>query len=141
MIKVVGLLVGFFLASSVMANGGDYRCMKSVGLKNPIKLRFAFPPDNTGIGNVTYQRGSGSIKVKMLKQKESNRGKGRPSEFESHWSEINSDGSGGTYIMVTQGARIYDFKYVRKKDGKIFNFEEDLDAFTDNGCEWSDLPP
>ena len=137
MIKLIGLLLGFFVANSVMADEGDYRCLKSVGLKSSIKLQFVFPPDNKDIGKVIYKGGSGSIKVQMLKQKETRKGpSGRPSEFESQWSEINSDGPGGTYIIVTQGAQIYDFKYVRNKDGKIFRFEEDVDAFADNGCEW-----
>ena len=137
MIKLIGLLLGFFIANSVMADEGDYRCLKSVGSKSSIRLQFVFPPDNKDVGKVIYKGGSGSIKVQRLKEKETRKGpSGRPSEFESQWSEINSDGLGGTYIIITQGARIYDFKYVRNKDGKIFSFEEDDDAFSDNGCEW-----
>jgi hypothetical protein len=62
---------------------------------------------------------------------------GRPSVTEAQWEEITSDGTGGKYVIVSQGARIYEFRYIRKKDGKLFKFEEDIEASTENGCEWS----
>lgn len=61
---------------------------------------------------------------------------GRPAEVETQWSEITSDGvAGGTYAIVRQGARISEVRYLRQH-GKLFRFEEDLDASTDQGCDW-----
>lgn len=61
---------------------------------------------------------------------------GRPSEVETQWSKITSDGvAGGTYVIVSQGARISEVRYLRQDD-KLFRFEEDLDASTDQGCGW-----
>lgn len=58
-------------------------------------------------------------------------------KFDRHLrQEATSDGSGGTYVVVTQGAVLAEFRYIRKKDGKTFTFEEDPDASGENGCEW-----
>jgi hypothetical protein len=120
-----------------MADQNDFRCLKSVGLKNTLRVQFVFRSDKDDVGYVIYQNGSKPIPVKRLKEKELKRVPGgRPSEFETQWREITSDGIGGTYIFVSQGARIDNFRYIRK-DGKVFRFVEDIDASTDNGCEWA----
>lgn len=136
--KLIGVLVIVFLtASSAMADPNDFRCLKSVGLKNTLKLQFVFQSDKDDAGYVLYQGGSARIPVKRIKEKELKRGPGgRPSEFEAQWKEITSDGTGGTYVFVSQGAQIDNFRYIRK-DGKIFKFVEDLDASADNGCQWA----
>ena len=59
-----------------------------------------------------------------------------PSQFEIGWTEITPDGNGGTYVFISQGAIIDNFRYMRK-DGKVFRFEEDVDASGDNGCTWA----
>ncbi len=136
--RLIGVLVlGFLVASSAMADQNDFRCFKSVGLKNTLRIQFVFPSDNDDVGYVIYKGGSARIPLKRLKEKELKRGPGgRPSEFETQWGEMTSDGTGGTYVYVSQGALIDNFKYLRK-DGKIFKFVEDLDASTDNGCAWA----
>jgi hypothetical protein len=131
--KLFGVLVGIFVCSSVVADENDFRCLKSIGLKSPIRLQFVFRTDKHDLGYVIYQNGSGPIPVKRLNERELRAAPGgRPSEFETHWQE-----TGGTYVVVSQGALINDFRYIRRKDGKIINFEEDLDAFTEKGCEWN----
>ena len=76
--------------------------------------------------------------MKIIKEREVQRVRGgRPSEIEAQWEEITSDDTGGKYIIVSQGAQIYEFRYIRKKDGKIFKFEEDLEASTEEGCKWN----
>jgi hypothetical protein len=136
--RIIGFLViGFLAASSAIADQNDFRCLKSVGLKNTLRLQFVFRSDKDDVGYVIYQNGSKPIPVKRLKEKELKRVPGgRPSEFENQWREITSDGTGGTYVFVSQGTNIDNFRYIRK-DGKIFRFIEDLDASTDNGCEWA----
>lgn len=126
-----------FLCKPVFADENDFRCLKSVGLKNPVRLQFTFRADKDDLGHVTYQRGSGQIQVKKISEKELRRvSGGRPSEFEMTWEEVTPEGPGGRYVMVSQGARIYDFQYRGKKAGKALKFEEDLDAFAENGCVW-----
>lgn len=135
--RLIGVLViGFFAASSAMADQNDFRCFKSVGLKNPLKIQFVFQSDNDDVGYVIYKGGSARIPVKKLEEKELKKGPGgRPSEFETQWREVTSDETGGTYAYVSQGALIDNFRYIRK-DGKIFKFVEDIDASTDNWCAW-----
>jgi hypothetical protein len=125
------------LCGSALANENDFRCFKSIGLKKPLKLQFEFPAEGRSLGYVTYQNGGGKIPVKNINEKEVRvvRG-GRPSEFKAEWEEVTPDNSGGKYIVVSEGARVYEFKYIRKKDGKIFKFEEDLESSGDKGCEW-----
>lgn len=126
-----------FLCKPVAADDNDFRCLKSVGLKNPVRLQFTFRADKDDLGYVTYQRGSGRIQVKKISEKELQRVPGgRPSEFEMTWQEITPEGPGGRYVMVSQGARIYDFRYTGKNNGKVLKFEEDLEAFTEKGCNW-----
>ena len=136
--RLIGVLViGFLAAGSAIADQNDFRCLKSVGLKNTLRVQFVFRSDKDDVGYVIYQNGSKPIPVKRLKEKELKRAPGgRPSEFETQWREITSDGIGGTYVFVSQGAHIDNFRYIRK-DGKVFRFVEDIDASTDNGCEWA----
>jgi len=136
--KLFSVLVGVLMCSSVVAYENDFRCFKSIDLKHPLKLQFIFQTDKDKVGSVSYQNGGGAIPVKLKKEKELKRVPGgRPSEFESHWQETTSDGTGGTYVVVSQGALIREFRYIRKKDGKIFQFEEDIEASTERGCDWN----
>jgi hypothetical protein len=135
--RLFGILVGMLVISSAIADENDFRCFKSVGLKNPLRLQFVFHTEKDDVGYVRYESGSGPIRLKRLKEKELRRGPdGRPSEFETEWREIIPNGVGGTYLVVSQGAVINEFKYIRP-DGKTFRFDEDPDASTDNGCKWS----
>lgn len=130
-------VTGILLCKPVAADDNDFRCLKSIGLKNPVRLQFSFRADKDDLGYVTYQRGSGRMQVKKISEKELRRVPGgRPSEFEMTWEEITPDGPGGRYVMVIQGARIYDFSYMGKKSGKAMKFEEDLEAFSEKGCNW-----
>lgn len=132
---LLGTAVALLLSGAAVA--ADFACFKSAGLKPPLRLQFTFDGEPEDLGYVAYQNGSGRIPVKRGSERELRQGpKGRPSETETRWDEVSADGSGGTYVVVSQGARIYDFRYLRKKDGKVFKFEEDLDAAGDNGCNW-----
>ncbi|MGD9949850.1 MAG: hypothetical protein AB7U29_15420 [Desulfobulbus sp.] len=135
--KLIGILSVLLAASSAMADQNDFRCLKSVGLKKSLKIQFIFLSDKDDAGYVIYQGGSAPIPVERLEEKELNRPPGgRPSEFEIQWRETISGGTGGTYVFVSQGAHIDNFRYIRN-DGKIFRFVEDIEASTDNGCEWA----
>jgi hypothetical protein len=135
--KLFGVLIAILFCTSAAADANDFRCLKSIGGKTPLRLQFVFQSEKPDMGYVIYQNGSRPIAVKLLKEREV-RGVpgGRPSVIKAQWEEITSDGTGGKYIIVSQGAQIYEFRYIRKKDGKIFKFAEDLEASMDKGCEW-----
>ncbi|MGA3083665.1 MAG: hypothetical protein ABSE95_02595 [Thermodesulfobacteriota bacterium] len=136
--KLFGVLIAILVCTSVAANENDFRCLKSIGVKTPLRLQFVFQTDKPDVGYVIYQNGSRPIAVKKLKEREVRRVPGgRPSVTEAQWEEITSDGTGGKYIIVSQGARIYEFRYIRKKDGKLFKFKEDLEASSEEGCKWN----
>ena len=140
LIKCVLALLLLTNAVFAVADENDFRCLKSIGIKTPLRLQFVFQTDKSDVGYVIYQNGSGPIALKVLKEREIRRVQGgRPSEFETQWEEITSGGTGGKYIIVSQGARINEFRYIRKKDGKLFKFEEDVDveARSEKGCEWN----
>jgi len=136
--KIFGVLIGILACTSVAADENDFRCLKSVGVKTPLRLQFVFQTDKPDTGFVIYQNGSGPIAVKKLKEREVREVPGgRPSVSEAQWEEMTSDDTCGKYIVVSQGARVYEFRYIRKKDGKVFKFVEDLEASTDTGCAWN----
>lgn len=135
-----GAAAGLFLLSSAAFAADDFRCLKSVGQADPIRLQFSWKANDDQRGYVAYQNGKGRIDVTFLKETELRRNGGRSSEVETQWQEVTADGSGGTYAIVSQGARISQFRYLRKKDGKVFTFEEDLAATGDDRCKWQGKP-
>lgn len=136
--KLFVVFVFLLMGSNALAAENDFRCLRSVDSKNSIKLQFVFDSEKDGFGSVVYQKGDKPIPVKRMTEKELKRGpSGRPSEVEAQWQETTPDGSGGTYVIVSQGALISKFQYIRKKDGKVFVFEEDMDATGENGCAWN----
>ena len=135
--KMIFVFLGILACANVMASENDFRCLKSLNANNPIRLRFDFPDQDEKIGYVTYQKGSERIQVKNTNTKETRKASdGRSSEFEAEWVETIANSEGGKYLIRNQAARIYDFKYIRKKDGKVFRFVEDFEALVENGCRW-----
>lgn len=135
--KMLFVLSGILVCADGMAGEYDFRCLKSSDANNLIRLQFNFPANDEEVGYVTYQKGSGRIQVKNTNTKEIRRGSGgKPSELEVEWVETIANGEGGKYLVRSQAARIYDFKYIRKKDGKVFRFVEDFDASVESGCKW-----
>ena len=132
--RLIGILLGILVVSAAVADENDFRCLKSIGLKKVIRIQFVSQTEKADVGYVKYENGTGVIQVKRIREKELMRlPDGRPSEFETTWREVTPNG--GTYVVVSQGVLINEFKYVRQ-DGKTFRFEEDLDASADNSCEW-----
>ena len=127
------LLLPVLLALALPAVAGeDFRCLKAVGGKS--RLQFTNDTDTWATGWVLYKGGSGRIPIKLESEKERRAVAGRPSEFESRWTEQVE--GGGTYVLMSQGARIYEFAYVRRKDGRTFKYEQDDTAWTEKGCDW-----
>jgi len=131
-------LIGILMCNHAMADEDDFRCFRSADPKSSLRLQFVIQAEKDGSGYVIYQKGSGPIPIKRLKEKELHRGpSGRPSEFEATWQEISPNGLGGMYRVVSQGALISKFRYIRKKDGKTILFEEDTGAAAEHGCVWN----
>lgn len=136
--RILCTALGLLACNLAAADEGDFRCLRSVGASDPMRLQFTFPAGSSDMGYVAYQKGSGRIQVKQKDEKELGRATGgRPSATQSRWEEVTADGTGGTYVLTTRGALVEDFRYLRKKDGRSFRFEDDPDAAGDKGCKWS----
>ena len=134
--KLIALAFGCLLAIPAGADENDFRCLKSVGLKNPLRLQFTLVTDQDDVGNVIYEKGSARIPLKRVKETQLRRGQaGRPSEIETRWAEMTPAGTGGTYVVVSQGAVLSSFRYLRQ-DGKQFTFTEEPEAATEQACRW-----
>lgn len=135
--KKLNLLLACLIFSHPgFADENDFRCLKSIHLKKPVKLQFIFPQDNNKTGSVIYQNGNAPITVKLATEKTIEKvPNGRPWVIQAVWDEIGKDGSTGKYLITSQAADIIEFKYVRK-DGKVFLFEVDDAASTEDGCKW-----
>jgi len=133
---LVVLLLLIVAAPAVWADQDHVRCLRSIGLQSPLRLQLGISSETDDRGYVLYQGGSGRIPVTLLKVTELRRlDGGRPSEFETQWVEMPPSGSGGRYVYINQGAIIDDFRYIRK-DGRVFRFVDDLDAYADDRCTW-----
>ncbi|MBS0566429.1 MAG: hypothetical protein JSS59_03305 [Proteobacteria bacterium] len=124
-----------FACNEALASADDFRCFKSIDHQPPIRLQIDFA-DAKG-GYVTYERGKGKIPVALTEDKVIRATRDRPNEGMMRWKEDATVGAGGEYVMVSQGARVSDFRYIRKTDGKVFHFEEDLQASGENACTWN----
>ena len=128
-------MLALLACGHAVASPDDFRCFKSIDHKPPIRLEFDFAGDNDGY--VTYEHGHGKIHVVNVETKEVRDAGDRPGEFRMHWKEQVDGSAGGEYILRSQGARVSDFRYIRNKDGKVFRFEEDVQASGENACTWN----
>ncbi|WMW82039.1 hypothetical protein RF679_07060 [Undibacterium cyanobacteriorum] len=134
--KILVLVFGLALNHVANANENNFRCLQSINLNKPIKLQFNYPQDSEKTGLVTYGNSALSIPVRLKSEKTIREvPNGQPWLFQSTWEEITNAGIGGRYVITSQAADIYEFKYVRK-DGKVFMFKVNIDASTENGCQW-----
>lgn len=128
-------LAAVLLASLLCATAqADVRCFQSSGLNRPLRLEFGFPPEGAKTAYVRYENGSANIPLKLIKSESVELEAGRPMEFTTTWKEELP--GGGTYTVVSQGARVYGFTYTRAKDRKTFTFEEEPEAWQETGCRW-----
>lgn len=134
------LFLGFVCAALLYSTAyaqkdeNEVRCLKSTGLQHPIRLQFEFPGPNQ-LGYVIYEHGHGRVSIRQLDRKEAEKVPDRPSFYTLKFEEVTPDHSGGTYTLVTQGAMVLDAQY-KRKDGKVFHFEDDTEAMGDKGCTW-----
>ncbi len=132
---LAALLLAGLPCATVLAAAGDIRCFHSTGPGRPLRLEFGLPPEGAETAYVRYEHGSADIPLRLVKREAVEMSPGRPMEFTTTWKEDLP--GGGTYRVVSQGARVYGFTYTRSKDRKAFAFEEDLDAWAESGCRWT----
>lgn len=134
--KIFILFFGLAFSYAAFASQNNFRCLQSVNLKKPIRLQFNYPQGIQKAGSVTYSNSKVSIPVELQSEKTIKEvPNGRPWLFQSVWREITTTNVGGYYIITSQAANIYEFKYVRN-DGKVFKFKMNIDASTESGCKW-----
>jgi hypothetical protein len=135
---VVGsVAVAFLFSTPAMADQGDFRCLQSVSVKPVLRIQFGIDAGGGGIGYVKVRGHGARIPIRRLEEKELWRGpNGRPSEFETRWRDVAPAGGGTSYVYVSQGAILDNFRAIRR-DGTIVRFVDDPEAWTDHGCAWS----
>ncbi len=133
--NILGLLLGTLLCAGAAADDSDIRCFVSNGPGKPIRLQLTFPKEGGGHGTVRYQRGSAAIPIKAVDEITLEAVPGRPWTFQTDWQEMLA--GGGTYVVVSHGTRIYEFRYI-KANGKTFAFREEPEAVAEHGCRWPD---
>lgn len=134
---VLVLLAVGTLSPAAQAGPDDFRCFKSVGIEPPVRLEIVFPDAHDQDGYVLYERGGRKIPiVEVASNLAAPMPMNRPGEFVSTFRETATNGSGGEYVMTSQGAVVYDFRYIRRRDGKVFRFEEDVQASGEQACTW-----
>lgn len=121
------------LASGTATAAPDHRCL-SGGRDNSIHLEWRWLDD--GRADVRYAGHSERLLLRRVSEEATVLDEDRPYQFDTVWEERVEGRINGHYTLSTQGARIYSFSYVRAHDGFRTDFEEDLDAFHDDGCHW-----
>jgi hypothetical protein len=64
MYKLFGVLIAILVCTSAAADANNFRCLKSIDIKTPLRLQFVFKTDKPDVGYVIYQNGSRPIAVK-----------------------------------------------------------------------------
>jgi len=131
-LAVTAVLV-LLLASGLAKAAPDHRCL-SGGRDNTIHLEWRWLDD--GRADVRYAGHSERLPLRRVSEQTTVLDEDRPYQFDTVWEERVDGRINGHYTLSTQGARIYSFSYVRARDGRRTDFDEDINAFQDDGCHW-----
>jgi len=121
------------LASGPATAAPDHRCL-SGGRDNTIHLEWRWLDD--GRADVRYAGHSERLSLRRVSEQTTVLDEDRPYQFDTVWEERVDGRINGHYTLSTQGARIYSFSYVRARDGRRTDFDEDINAFQGDGCHW-----
>jgi len=121
------------LASGPATAAPDHRCL-SGGRDNTIRLEWRWLDD--GRADVRYAGHSERLPLRRVSEQTTVLDEDRPYQFDTVWEERVDGRINGHYTLSTQGTRIYSFSYVRARDGRRTDFDEDINAFQDDGCHW-----
>lgn len=129
------LLVGFIglLADTAAASAQDHRGLTG-GRNDGIHLLWRWLDD--GSADVQYTGQRGRLQVQQVSQETTVLDEDRPYQFDSVWEERIGGRLNGRYYLSTQGAHVYGFSYERARDGRRTEFNEDVEAWHEDGCHW-----
>lgn len=117
----------------------DFRCLTG-GESNPVHLEwrtFADVPTKWVAAYVRYQKSRTPITLVFKSSEATETPKGRPWAFTSHWLEVVDGQVSGEYVVVSQGANIYGFRYTNFRSRKTTDFWQDLAAMQGDACVWN----
>ncbi|MCR8715347.1 hypothetical protein [Stenotrophomonas indicatrix] len=121
------------LAGGPATAAPDQRCL-SGGRDSTIHLEWRWLDD--GRADVRYAGHSERLPLRRVSEQTTVLDEDRPYQFDTVWEERVDGRINGHYMLSTQGARIYSFSYVRARDGRRTDFDEDVNAFLDDSCHW-----
>lgn len=114
------------------------RCFSSGGAK-PVHLElrlFLDPETNWKGGYVRYGASKKVVPIVPLTVATSEPQDGRPAESNETWGEVAGGKIAGEYRFTYQGTNFYEFSYRNYKNGKLFTFAQDNEAWSEKGCRW-----
>lgn len=140
MIRRLAVLVFAVLLAdtAAAATAQDHRCLTG-GRNDSLHLLWRWLDD--GSADVQYAGQRGRLPVQRVSQEATVLDEDRPSQFDSVWEERIEGRLTGRYYLTTQGARVYGFSYERARDGRRTEFNEDVEAWQEDGCQWPGVEP
>ncbi|AWH51424.1 hypothetical protein C1925_20760 [Stenotrophomonas sp. SAU14A_NAIMI4_5] len=140
MIRRMAVLVFAVLLAdtATAATAQDHRCLTG-GRNDSLHLLWRWLDD--GSADVQYAGQRGRLPVQRVSQETTVLDEDRPSQFDSVWEERIEGRRNGRYPLTTQGARVYGFSYERVRDGRRTEFNEDVEAWQEDGCQWPGVEP
>lgn len=116
----------------------DFRCLTG-GQNGTIRLEWRTitdTPTNWMVAYVKYKNAKAPITLAFKSVQSIEMAKDRPSENTTTWQEIVGGKITGEYEIVTQGARVYGFRYTNARNSQVVEFAEDIAAYKDDRCQW-----
>lgn len=137
--RLTVLLFAVLLAdTAAAATAQDHRCLTG-GRNDSIHLLWRWLDD--GSADVQYAGQRGRLPVQRVSVDTTVLAEDRPYQFDSVWEERIEGRRNGRYHLSTQGARVYGFSYERARDGRRTEFNEDVEAWQEDGCHWPGVEP
>ncbi|WP_313051696.1 hypothetical protein [Stenotrophomonas cyclobalanopsidis] len=140
MIRRLAVLVFAVLLAdtAAAATAQDHRCLTG-GRNDSLHLLWRWLDD--GSADVQYAGQRGRLPVQRVSQETTVLDEDRPYQFDSVWEERIEGRRNGRYYLTTQGARVYGFSYEHARDGRRTEFNEDVEAWQEDGCHWPGVEP
>ncbi|MFS7384653.1 hypothetical protein AB6870_21700 [Rahnella inusitata] len=132
-IIIISILFSF---SALSASEKQIGCFSSDSKSINVKLIDIYD-DGTHLGYVKYKNSKESIPLLFSGEKSESVGEDRPIENTTNWLEFIHGKYNGQYIVMSQGARYYQFIY-KSISGKTISLNENLEAYNDDrsDCIW-----
>lgn len=91
----------------------------------PVKVRLIIKNDDFKNPKIQYYGHKEQIPLSFLREEELRRNQNGPSLLQQEWEERYNNEKTGRYVMVSQGAVVNHFIYIRYRDMKVFVFDQD----------------